>query len=202
MILQRQAILGLIGQKKLVIRPLLEMSQIDDVSIDFRLGYDFLVSVQSREPFINASLNNYNQKPISTFFQETRRKMGETFMLYPNQTVLTSSLEYIKLPNNVLLELNMRSSYTRLGITISTIIQPGYCGCMSLELTNTNKNPINLTVGSRIFQARFTLLTSDSNYFSNDRKYICQVRPEASAVNQDKDLVILHKLWQESNKEH
>lgn len=202
MILQKQALLGLINQKKLIIRPLLESSQIDDVAIDFRLGYDFLVSVQSREPFINASLNNYNQKPISSFFQETRRKLGETFMLYPNQTVLTSSLEYIKLPNNILLELNMRSSYTRLGITISTIIQPGYCGCMSLELTNTNKNPINLTVGSRIFQARFTLLSSDSNYFNNDRKYICQVRPETSAVNQDKDLAVLHKLWQESNKDN
>lgn len=201
MILQRKDLVQLMQEKKLVIRPLLEESQIDDVAIDFRLGYDFLVSVQSREPFINASLNNYNQKPINTFFQETRRRLGETFMLYPNQTVLTSSLEYVKLPNNVLLELNMRSSYTRLGITISTIIQPGYCGCMSLELTNTNKNPINLTVGARVFQARFTLLSEDANYFNSERKYICQVRPEVSAVNQDKDLIVLHKLWSESNKE-
>jgi dCTP deaminase len=202
MIIQRQGLIDLIQENKLVIRPLLEQSQIDDVSVDFRLGYDFLVSVQSREPFINASLNNYNNKPISTFFQETRRKLGETFMLYPNQTVLTSSLEYIKLPNDVLLELNMRSYYTRLGITISTIIQPGYCGCMSLELTNTNKNPINLTVGARIFQARFTQLEQEANYFNADRKYICQVRPEVSAVNQDKDLVKLHKLWSESNRDY
>lgn len=199
MILQKKNLEKLIKDEKLVVRPLLESSQIGEVAIDLRLGYDFLVSVQSREPYINASLNNHSQKPISTFFQETRRRIGETFMLYPNQTVLTTSLEYIKLPTNVLVELNMRSSYTRLGITISTILQPGYCGCVSLELTNTNKNPINLTVGARIFQARFIKLNESSNYFEQTRKYICQVRPESSAVNKDEDLKILNKLWKRSN---
>ncbi|MGI4887297.1 MAG: dCTP deaminase [Janthinobacterium lividum] len=199
MILQKTAIKDLIKNDKLIIRPLLDESQINETTIDFRLGYDFLVSVQSREPYINASLNNFNQKPLSSFFQETRRRIGDTFMLYPNQTVLATSLEFIKLPNNVLAELNMRSSYTRLGITISTILQPGYCGCISLELTNTNINPINLTVGARIFQARLFFLNEESNYFENSRKYVCQVRPEASAVNFDGDLGVLNEIWKEHN---
>jgi dCTP deaminase len=199
MILQKKNLEKLLKDEKLIIRPLLEQSQVGEVTVDLRLGYDFLVSVQSREPYINASLNSPSQKPISTFFQETRRRLGETFMLYPNQTVLTTSLEYIKLPTNVMVELGMRSSYTRLGITVSTIVQPGYCGCFSLELTNSNKNPINLTVGARVFQARFIKLNDSSNYFEQTRKYICQVRPEASAVNKDSDLEILNKLWTQSN---
>ncbi|GEO05616.1 hypothetical protein AAE02nite_32800 [Adhaeribacter aerolatus] len=197
MLLLKNQINELISKGDLVIRPLLDESQINEITVDFRLGHDFLVSVQSREPFIDASLKEKHQKPISSFFQETRRRLGETFMLYPNQTVLATSLEYVKLPNNVYIDLNMRSSYTRLGITISTIVQPGYCGCVSLELTNTNKNPINLTVGARVFQARFFKLSEPSNYFSQSRKYICQVRPEASAVNQDKDLGVLNKLREE-----
>ena len=199
MILQKAALLELVRSEQLVIRPLLDNTQINETTIDFRLGYDFLVSVQSREPFINASHNDSNQKPLTSFFQETRRKLGDTFMLYPNQTVLATSLEFVKLPGNVLAELNMRSSYTRLGITISTILQPGYCGCISLELTNTNINPINLTVGARIFQARLIQLQNASNYFEGPRKYICQVRPEASAVNLDNDLVKLNKIWKENN---
>lgn len=199
MIIQKYHINFLIQKGDLVIRPLLDSSQINETTIDFRLGYDFLVSVQSREPFINASHNDFNQKPLTSFFQETRRRLGDTFMLYPNQTVLATSLEFIKLPNNILAELNMRSSYTRLGITISTILQPGYCGCISLELTNTNINPINLTVGARLFQARLFELKGASNYFEGPRKYVCQVRPEASAVNLDNDLVTLNKIWKDNN---
>jgi len=198
MLLHKNQINEYIQKGDLVIRPLLDDNQINEITVDFRLGHDFLVSIQSREPFIDTSLNN-NQKPISGFFQETRRRLGETFMLYPSQTVLATSLEYVKLPNDVYISLNMRSSYTRLGITISTIVQPGYCGCVSLELTNTNKNPINLTVGARVFQARFFKISESSNYFNQPRKYICQVRPEASAVNQDKDLEVLNKLREEYN---
>ena len=130
----------LISSKKLIIKPLLEEKQVGEISIDFRLGYDFLVSIQGRNPYINASLNEPDHFPLSGFFQETRRRIGETFLLHPNQTILTSSLEYIKMPNNVFGVLNMRSSYLRLGISLSTIVQPGYCGCFSLELTNTNKH--------------------------------------------------------------
>ena len=199
MILQKEALNDLLEKGELVIRPLLDSTQINETTLDFRLGYDFLVSVQSREPFINASHNDFNQKPLTSFFQETRRRIGDTFMLYPNQTVLATSLEFIKLPNNVLAELNMRSSYTRLGITISTILQPGYCGCISLELTNTNINPINLTVGARLFQARLIQLQEASNYFEGRRKYVCQVRPEASAVNLDNDLSLLNRIWKQNN---
>ncbi len=199
MFLNKKNLLDLINKNELVVKPLLDPNQIGEITIDFRLGYDFLVSIQGREPFIDASLNNGDKHPINNFFQETRRAIGETFLLHPNQTVLASSLEFIKLPNDVFAILNMRSSYVRLGMTIATIVQPGYCGCISLELTNANKNPINLTVGASIVQARFYQIDEKSNYFSRARKYICQVRPQISTVNDDGDLKILHRLWKESN---
>ena len=199
MYLQSEKLYKAIKDDKIIIRPLLEEDQIQQVSVDFRLGYDFLVSIQGREPFMDTSLINPKRKPINTFFQPTRRRIGESFILHPNQTVLANSLEYIKLPNNIFGTLSMRSSYSRLGITISTFIQPGYCGCISLELTNLNKNSINLTVGAKIFQGRFVQLEGESNYFNSKRKYLCQVRPKSSAVYDDEDLETLKMLWEESN---
>ncbi len=203
MYLTKSEILPLIEEKKLVIRPLIDpSSQINEISIDFRLGCDFLVSIQGREAFINASLNEASAGHVDKFFQETRRKLGETFLLHPNQTVLASSLEYVKLPDNVFAVLNMRSSYSRLGLTISSVLQPGYCGCISLELTNTNKNPINLTVGACLFQARFAKLSSEQKYFMRERKFICQVRPQIAQFNEDSDLSILNKIWKDDNNKY
>lgn len=199
-----QEIRELIDSRKMFIRPLLEDSQISHIGIDFRLGCNFLISVNGREPFINISHNTYdhegeNPPDVKRFFQESRRQMGETFILYPNQTVLASSLEFIKMPTNYLLNLFMRSSYSRLGLTVSTIVQPGYCGCLSIELTNNNNNPINLVVGARIFQGVLVPSAGHTNYFSEDRKYICSVRPEPSAAVNDKDLKLLSKLWRINN---
>lgn len=201
--LVKNEIWELINSKQMYIRPLLSNEQVGEVGIDFRLGYDFLVSTQGREAYINASKNEWldgqAQRNIIQFFQSTRRQIGETFILHPHQTVLAVTLEYIKIPDDCLLKLFMRSSYSRLGITISTMAQPGYCGCLSLELTNNNNNPINLTVGSRIIQGIMFRISNPTKYFNVARKYVCHVRPEPSAVINDTDLDVLNQLWKENN---
>lgn len=185
------------------IRPLLVPDkQVNEMAVDFRLGYDFLVTIHGREAYLNASLNNEHGEPnrnLRYFFQESRRQLGETFILHPNQTILATSLEYIKLPDDLFLMLFMRSSYIRLGLSISAIVQPGYCGCISLELTNTNFTPINLTVGARLFQGVFFPVSTPTSYFGTPRKYTCTIRPEASAANEDNDLAILNTLWKKDN---
>lgn len=199
MILTKNEILDLIKNNDLVISPLLEESQIGELTIDFRIGYNFMVTIHNNNPFLDASLNHNDKFPIKSSFQETRRQIGDNFLLHPNQTILANSLEYIKLPQNIYAVISMRSSYLRLGISISSIIQPGYCGCISLELTNNNTIPINLTIGAAIFQIRLYSTSQSSNYFSKKRKYLCQVRPIVSAANEDTDLIELHKIWKNHN---
>lgn len=199
MILTKTEIQDLLQSEELIISPLLESSQVGELSIDFRLGYNFMVTIHGSNPFLDGSLNNEDRFPIKTSFQETRRQLGETFLLHPQQTVLASSLEYVKLPRNVYAILSMRSSYLRLGLSLSAILQPGYCGCVSIELTNINKVPINLTVGAPLFQVRLYRTTETLNYFVKERKYMCQVRPLVSSVTEDSDLVILNKIWKLNN---
>jgi len=193
MYLNRSSLLELMESKELIIRPLLDKEkQVGEISIDFRLGTDFLVSFLGREPFIDVSRKS--EKPVKSFFASTRRRFGETFLLHPNQTVLCSSLEYIKMPSTVFAVLNMRSSYARLGLNLSTIVQAGYSGCFSIELTNINNNPIRLRVGARIFQTRFFKGSDEMPYNMGERKYVCQVRPIVSKAEIDSDLSLLSKI--------
>jgi dCTP deaminase len=194
MYLEKKELKSLILEKKeIIIRPLLNESQIGELTVDFRLGTDFLLSFQGRHSAIDVS-NYENPEPSSSFFQETRRLVGSTFLFHPMQTVLCSTLEYIKLPPDIFLSLSVRSSYSRLGFSISSIVQPGYCGCLSIELTNVNNTPVKVTVGSRIIQARFFRIKETADYFSSKRKYICQVRPEVSIAHNDEESAILKKI--------
>ncbi|RIJ48823.1 dCTP deaminase [Maribellus luteus] len=193
MFLAKNQLEKLIKQEKLIISPLLDNSQINEMTIDFRLGYDFLVSIQGRHPYLNSASHIPTDGAFYHFFQETRRNFGDTFLFHPGQTVLGATLEYVKLPENVSAILSPRSSYNRLGINLSTVIQPGYCGCFSLEITNTSHNPIKVRVGATMFQARF-VKTKKTNYFSKERKYICSVKPEISGANKDQDLKLLELI--------
>lgn len=193
MYLTKNEIIDLYRSEKIVIRPLLSENQFGEMSMDLRLGTDFLVSIQGRDPYIDATGDN-DARPIASFFQETKRLLGETILLHPHQTVLCSTLEYIKLPNDIFITLSTRSSYSRLGLIISSIVQPGYCGCISLELTNNNNNALKLSVGASVIQARFFKLSSSTNYFNKVRKYKCQVRPITSQANSDPEFQILQKI--------
>ncbi len=53
---------------KITIRPLLSESQFGELSLDLRLGGDFLITFQGRESFIDAT-GNQNSRPINSFFQ-------------------------------------------------------------------------------------------------------------------------------------
>jgi dCTP deaminase len=170
------------------IDPLLDKRQVGEVSIDLRLGYDFLVSINTRKSFINTTRDGDDFRPVSTYFNATRRELGDRFMLYPGQVVLTTTLEYVSLPGDCYADLLSRSSYNRLGLHMNTMFQPGYRGCLSAELFNHGNSAVELVVGSRIFQCRlFELQTATAYEGSGARKYLGNVRPVPSAAADDWD---------------
>lgn len=195
MYLNKNEINKALAEKQLHIRPLLDQNQVTNISVDLRLGCDFLVSIKCRDPFIDATREHDAYENVYKFYQETRRQIGETFFLHPNQTIMASTLEYVKLPNNLMATIDVRSSYDRLGLTMNSFLEPGYCGCISVVLTNTSMNPIKLAVGARIFTIKFSKVSDDTPpYFSTNRKYMCQVRPVMSNISDDKDLNILESI--------
>ncbi|NKN03068.1 dCTP deaminase [Rhizobium leguminosarum] len=176
------------------IEPLLDPKQIGEVTVDLRLGYDFLVSIVTRRPYIGIARDNDRFRAISTYFQPTRRELGERFILYPDQVVLATTLEYIALPSDCYADVLTRSSYTRLGISVNTMVQPGFRGCFSVELFNHGNNPVELVVGAKMFQMRLTKLADGMAYGGLERKYFGNVRPTPSRAADDEDLVRLRAI--------
>jgi len=167
------------------------------MSVDVRLGYDFLVSVMNRQPTIRILADQADNQPgPRAHFQETRREIGDRFVLYPNQLVLGTSLEYFAMPDNAYAEVSARSSYSRLGLSVGGTLQPGFRGCVPLELLNHGNVPVELTVGARVCQVRFLGLSETSDYHAegSDRKYYGQVRPVVSKAQHDEELSRLSKL--------
>lgn len=189
-----QARLALSTPERLYIDPLLEATQLGEVSIDLRLGPDFLVSLLTRKPAIEVSPNE--RRDINSYFRMTRRDIGDKFVLYPGQVVLATSLEYLGLPADAYADVIARSSYSRLGIHLNTMMQPGFRGCIPLELVNHGNNPIEVVVGSRVVQMRLFSLAVGSTYQSGsiNRKYLGNVRPVVSKAQDDEDLAILKRL--------
>jgi dCTP deaminase len=179
------------------IYPLLSDKQIGEVSIDIRLGYDFLVSILNRHPTIQIrSVGDGGARSAKEHFQETRREIGDSFVLYPNQLVLGTSIEYFAMPSHVYAEISPRSSYARLGLAVGGIMQPGFRGCIPLELLNHGNVPVELTVGARICQIQIIQFEGKSDYHagSASRKYFGQVRPMVSMAAHDEDLARLMTL--------
>lgn len=181
----------------LFIDPLLEDGQIGNVTVDLRLGYDFLVSILTRKPSIDIGVTeNIPHRAIGSYFQETRREIGEKFVVYPNQIVLATTIEYVSLPLEIYGDVISRSSYTRLGLPINTMIQPGFRGCVPIELFNHGNSPIELVVGCRICQIRFFKIENDKPYLQegNSRKYFGNTRPTVSAADYDSELIRFNDL--------
>ena len=188
--------LATLGDKALFIEPLLDQSQIGEVSIDLRLGSDFLVSVLTRRAFISSMKSDDDYRGASSYFRTTRRELGDRFILYPGQIALSCTLEYIGLPADVYADVISRSSYTRLGLHINTMIQPGFRGCFALELFNHGNNPVELVVGSRICQSRLFVIGNVTTYSgtAQPRKYFGNVRPLTSRAAEDGDLDRLERI--------
>lgn len=181
----------------LSIEPLLSPDQIGEISIDLRLGYDFLVSVLNRDPVIQITAKSSDELfTPKSHFQETRREIGDSFVLYPNQLVLATTLEYVGVPDNAYADISPRSSYSRLGLAVGGMLQPGFRGCVPLELLNHGNVPVELSVGARICQIRIFDVGADSNYHGESglRKYYGQVRPSVSKASRDSELQHLSKL--------
>lgn len=180
---------------QIYIDPLLSDEQIGSVSVDLRLGCDFLVSVLNHKPSVSLHPIDSHSGP-ETFFQAARRDLGDAFLIHPSQTVLATSLEYIGLPQDTYADVISRSSYHRLGVSISSMFQPGFRGCVSLELFNHSNVPVELIVGSRLVQARFFRNSQDEAYLQagERRKYIGNVRPTISKASYDADLSLLVDL--------
>ena len=113
----------------------------------------------------------------------------EGFIIKPKQFVLATTLEYIKLPNNITAFVEGRSSLGRLGLFIENAgwVDAGFEGNITLEFFNANSRPLKIYPNMRICQLVLAKMESEAE-FPYRGKYFKQRGVTASKIYMDKDL--------------
>ncbi len=163
-----------------------EPSFVQPSSIDLRVGNGFRVFVNHRYSQIDP------RSPQSDLTKLVEVEGEEPFMLHPGEFVLGSTLERVKLGDDIVARLEGKSSLGRLGLLIHStagFIDPGFEGHITLELSNVATLPIAIYPGMKIGQVSFYQMTTaaDHPYGSPElgSKYQGQSGPTASRSHQD-----------------
>ena len=81
---------------------------------------------------------------------------GDAVLIPPNSFALTRSIEYIRMPENVIAIALGKSTYARCGIVANvTPLEPGWEGHVTLEISNTTPLPARVYAGEGIVQILF-----------------------------------------------
>jgi dCTP deaminase len=125
-------------------------------SVDVRVDRFFRVFRNNRYPYIDVKL------PQEELTELVEVDEGQPFILHPGEFVLGSTLERIRLSNDLVARLEGKSSLGRLGLLIHStagFIDPGWDGNVTLELSNVATLPITVYPGMKIGQISFMQMT-------------------------------------------
>ncbi|MFB6189764.1 MAG: dCTP deaminase [Halapricum sp.] len=188
MILSDADILRRLEEGDLVVEPLDDPDiQIQPASIDLRLGRQFLEFQRTNISCIHPN----SEREIDEYIDETVVEAGNEFILHPGDFVLGTTRERVEVPADLIAHVQGRSSLGRLAVVIHAtagIVDPGYKGQITLELSNLGTAPVALTPGMRISQLLLTELKSPADRpYGEERgsKYQDQVGPQASKIQVD-----------------
>lgn len=175
--------------KDLVVRPLDDPEvQVQPASIDLRLANEFLTFRNAHLPFIDPASGT----GVGEYTERVAVKEGESFILHPGEFVLGSTLEWVELPHDLVARVEGRSSLGRLAVVVHAtagFIDPGFQGCITLELSNLGRLPVALRPGMRICQIAVYELSSPAERPygpARGSKYQGQRGPTPSRVHEDR----------------
>jgi dCTP deaminase len=129
-----------------------EAALLQPSSVDVRVDRLFRVFHNNRYPFIDVKVE---QAELTELVEVDG---DHPFVLHPGEFVLGSTLERIRLPDDLVARLEGKSSLGRLGLLIHStagFIDPGWDGHVTLELSNVANLPITIYPGMKIGQISF-----------------------------------------------
>jgi dCTP deaminase len=112
-------------------------------------------------------------------------RIAENVTVPDNKFILASSIERFEMPLDLLGKVCDKSSWARKGLFVqTTIIEPGWCGHLTLEITNQGFHWIQLKSGTPIAQIIFELLDEPAEK-GYDGKYQNQPDYPVPALSED-----------------
>lgn len=159
-------------------------------AIDLRLGSSFLVFERNKQPYIDPR----DEETVSGATRRIEIAPGERFIVHPQELVLATTMERLRLGTDLVARLEGRSSLGRLGIIVhstASLFHPGWDGHATMELGNLGVMPVALYPGMRICAFTFQPLSSpaDGPYGSDPQdKYTGQ------------DAALTSRIWDEADE--
>lgn len=167
-VLTKEEILARVKEGSLGFVPGLDSFQLQTHAVDLRLGFTFLIpkswrmTDRGREALALDPLRDHGPE----YFDVIELEQGQSFDLLPEEYVLVSTFENIKVPNDLMAILYPRSSVNRKGLSVDLtgIIDSGYEGPLTLPIrNNTRSQVIQLHPGERFCQVVFEELKHDTS---------------------------------------
>jgi dCTP deaminase len=137
----------------IVIDPLKEDS-VRENGIDLRIGGQIARFINTDKIF----------DPDNIDYSFFKIEKGEEFIIRPYEHVLLTTEELVKLPNDVMAFVNLRSSFARLGLLIPpTIVDAGFEGQLTIEVVGSSF-PVKLKRGTRFLHLIFARTLTPVEY--------------------------------------
>ena len=148
-----------------------EEKQISEGKISYGLssfGYDARVSNEFK---IFTNVNSEIVDPKSFKPSNFVTKNVSECVIPPNSFVLASTVEYFKIPKDVLVICLGKSTYARCGIIVNvTPLEPGWEGHVTLEFSNTTPLPAKIYANEGVAQFIFLQGNEKPEISYSDRK--------------------------------
>ena len=137
-------------------------------------GYDLRVSDEFK-----VFTNVYNAVVDPKAFDERSfvTMKGDSCLVPPNSFALARSMEYFRIPRDVLTLCVGKSTYARCGIIVNvTPFEPEWEGHVTLEISNTTPLPARIYAGEGLAQVLFLAATEtcETSYADRGGKYQAQ----------------------------
>ena len=114
---------------------------------DVRCGVDFRIFTNIHSSVVDPK--NFDER---SFVSHT----GDVCVIPPNSFVLAHTIEYIRVPRDVLVICLGKSTYARCGIVVNvTPLEPEWEGHITLEFSNTTNLPARIYAGEGVAQLVF-----------------------------------------------
>jgi dCTP deaminase len=131
-------------------------------------GYDYRLSDEYKIPDFAGSANLDPKKMERVQFRDHR---GRYCWIPPNAYVLGRSLEYFKIPRDVIAICQGKSTYARCGVIVNvTPLEPEWEGFITLSIVNATPRPVKVYSREGIGQIVFIRAEEACEISYSDRK--------------------------------
>jgi dCTP deaminase len=165
-------------ERRIVVTPVLSWREtIKESAIDVRLDNQFILFRRESMKALDVADRESLLAEVGAHQDFVVKDWREALVVHPRQLVIGSTLEYVSVPEDALAYVIGKSTWGRMGLVIATAtkVDPGFKGCITLEIVNEGDIPLVLYPGLPIAQLVFHATTSRVRY---QGRYACPIGPE------------------------